>query len=140
MSAYPPAYPPPWQPPAQPRKSGLNGWQIAGIVAASIVALLVIGGIVKSGQTSSGTITYTVTSQASPGQAMVTYDTGSGSQQSTESLPWSVTLTKPNIASLVAQAGDGTGSVSCSITEGGKVLASNSSSGAGAVVTCATTT
>ena len=91
---------------------------------------------------SSGTHTVVFAAQTSDGSQMnVSYGLGGDSSDANGSAsPWSKTSTTTEAvttASVVAQSqGDGDGSVSCSITVDGKVVKTNQSTGAYAVVTC----
>lgn len=65
----------------------------------------------------------------------MTYATDSGEEQRTVPTGWSQSVTLTGTAVLVAQARLGQ-TINCSITENGIPLASNSSTGDHAVVTC----
>lgn len=113
-----------------------------------LVALLFIGGcsaIVISAGTSvdhqahvKHTVIYSVTGTDSGTD--VTYQTASGmSQQSSVPLPWSATVTFTgfdDFADLTATVGSNNGTVRCTITEDGKVVATNTASGAFASANC----
>ena len=91
------------------------------------------------------TVVYSVTSDGSAtGSSTYASFTGGGMHQAQDTnaaLPWSKILTlsgEMNIMSLVAQASSGASdqSISCSISRGGRVIATNTSTGGYAVVTC----
>lgn len=90
----------------------------------------------------SSTHTIVFAAQTSDGSQMnVTYGLGGDSSDANGTAsPWSKTSTTPDavtMASVVAQSqGDGSGSVSCSITVDGKVVKTNQSTGAYSLVTC----
>lgn len=93
-------------------------------------------------------ITYEVTGEQGSSSGLgpgtsVTYTSGENmqlSQNTSVDLPWTETVDLGDnpfqMATLTAQAGDGVTSITCRITEGGEVVAENTSSGQFAVVTC----
>jgi hypothetical protein len=117
--------------PAAPRKHRRN-LAVAGIILIAAVAVY--------GVTRAGAASHTVTLAAHGGGSMdVTYSVGgSNSQDTAAASPWRVTYTVTGAVPTVAmtvQNGAG-GAVSCSITEDGQVVSSNTSHGAYAVVQC----
>ncbi|MCD2198258.1 MmpS family protein [Actinomycetospora endophytica] len=96
----------------------------------------------SSGSTTTGPSTYTY-KITGPSRAMITYTKANLqiAQESSAKVPWTKTVDKSggsfSVASLTAQ-NSGSGTISCSITddETGAVIASNSSEGPYAVVTC----
>jgi len=149
----PPGYQP--SPPgyAPPRKKRRWPWIVGGIVAFFVIIGIAAGGGDNSGPTGNGgpgapaaeagEVVYEVTGQGT-GEAMsITYVTNAQFNQAQEngaSLPWSKTVDLGNglfnLASVVAQAGDGTTSITCKITKDGEVLVENTSTGQYALVTC----
>ena len=90
-------------------------------------------------------VVYSVTGTGTGSSSTITYDTtqeGAGqngeSQASDASLPWSKTITASGLFtdfSLSAQNGAG-GSITCTITEDGKVLNTNTATGQFAIASC----
>lgn len=73
------------------------------------------------------------------GTAMVTYSTPGGTAQATVHLPWSFTIpaTTPLDFAYVSAQLDGTGSISCSISDGaGTVQKANTSTGQYVIASC----
>ena len=115
------------------QRNGVLGVTIA--VAAVAGMYLINGG---GGQAGAGTVVL----QASGGSAMdVAYTIGDRNSQDTSAAsPWSVTYRvtggMPYAGITVQNGGGDSPTVSCSITEDGQVVASNTSYGAYAVVQC----
>jgi hypothetical protein len=114
--------------------------------SASAAAAAAASSSAAAAEEAARTVVYSVTSNGS-GTALITYATftGGGMQQAQDAsatLPWTKTLTLSsvgmNIMSLVAEASSGANdqSISCSISRGGRVIATNTSTGGYAVVTC----
>lgn len=121
--------------------------QIIGLLVT--IAVLMLGvGLIGHGMQSHDTpstdtsvttrdVVITVTSSTGTGAATVTYTTLSGQQQDNASLPWTRDLGPVGNVSVVAQAGEYTTGVSCAIAVNGIQVASNTSTGQYAVVSCA---
>jgi copper(I)-binding protein len=118
----------------------------AAAASSSAAAAAAASSSAAAAEEAARTVVYSVTSNGS-GTALITYATftGGGMQQAQDAsatLPWTKTLTLSsggmNIMSLVAQASSGANdqSISCSISRGGRVIATNTSTGGYAVVTC----
>jgi hypothetical protein len=123
--------------PAPSRKHRLRNGLL--ITAAAIVALIVLSAIGNAiGNAGQPAHTVTLSVQGS-GTMDVTYSVGdTNSQDTAAASPWQasyqVTGDLP-YAGITAQNG-GSGSISCSITEDGQAVSSNTSYGAYAVVQC----
>lgn len=131
-------------------------WVIAGIVVVFFIIGIAAGGGEQapsgnggpaagdSPAADSGTV-YEITGQGAD-TASITYVTNSQINQAQENgaaLPWTKTVQLGdgffNYSSVVAQVGEGVTSITCRISQGGKVLVENTSTGPYAVVTCSGT-
>jgi hypothetical protein len=103
-----------------------------------------------SDSSGSNVVTYEVTSDGKTASsvAYATFDlNGGGTKQSTDAaLPFKVdvkladaSMFSTSIYSLVAQAADGATTITCKVSHNGKVVSTNTSTGAYAVVTCSGT-
>lgn len=116
-------------------------WRQGGLIGLLIVAG-VVGGCaqhnVKPNQNAGNTIRYDITGDSGVAQN-VTYMISQGEQQETSvKLPWSKEFTaERGFDTFVVKAQNaGTGSISCKITVGGKVINQQVSNGRYAVVMC----
>ena len=137
----------PDQRPAYKRRPKVVGGIVIFVIALGILAAAIHpGGHSNSGNpataTSSEPTTGTwVTVTGTPGvnsqaEASITYTTSSGTRQVTNvSLPWR-DETSSGPVTVVAQGGANTYGISCEITRNGNQVASNTSNGEYAVVTC----
>lgn len=136
----PPVYAPPDEsgsPRAKPPRSRSTWIIVIAIAIAAVVAVVAVQSF-KAGSD----VTYTVTGTGvNPGgtadAGTITYSSSQGQQQlSSVALPWTATV-KDSSPVIVAQAGQDASSITCAIrSSGGKVLATQTSSGQFAVVTC----
>ena len=126
--------------PAQP--TAVNGAPVADATpkanpAIGLLVALLIGGGTYFYMTNKGDVTIRVEGR---GSALISYGAGGNQSQTTERLPWSTKVSADTVSGIavVAQRNEGgSGTISCSIISGGSTVASQSSSGAYAVVTCA---
>ncbi|MGI5246664.1 MmpS family transport accessory protein [Dactylosporangium sp. CA-139066] len=85
-------------------------------------------------------VVFEVTGKGVTKATSVTYGIGGNSSQANgAALPWKKEASSTDMlltASIVAQSGNGTGTITCRITVDGKVVVENSSEGQYAVVTC----
>ena len=119
--------------PAPPRRrQRRNGLLIAGAVIVGLIAAVAIGHAASAAHT----VTLTV---HGGGTMDVAYRVGNKDSQDTSATsPWQATYHITGefpYASITAQNG-GSGSISCTITEDGNVVSSNTSNGAYSVVQC----
>ena len=126
------------QPPAASSRGNTRRNQIVG--AAIALAALVV--IIAVNHASSGPAAGTLVLRANGGSAMdVTYSAGDKNSQDTSAAsPWQVsykvTGDMPVVSLVVQNRGSGSDTVTCSITEDGQVVSSNTSHGAYAVAQC----
>jgi hypothetical protein len=110
-------------------------YTLAAIALGAVVLLLVIG--YESFRTSSSSeVVYSVTGDSVASE--ITYGTSDGPlRESSVSLPWQTTVVTGAVATVIAQGDGRSHSLSCIITSaGGVLLATQTSVGPFAVVTC----
>ncbi|MGC4935970.1 MmpS family transport accessory protein [Gordonia sp. DT30] len=144
-----PGFPPPGQGPGfpPPKKRPVWPWILGGgiilliiVVVVAVVALVGVGKDVENKVSGPVTVTYEVKGDGS--SAFIAYMTADGtlSRADSQSIPWTTNVTitgslKP--VSLAASNGvDDSGSITCTIREGSKVIATDTKSGEGAVAAC----
>jgi hypothetical protein len=157
MTNAPPPYVPrtPLAPPPVEKKKTLYRrrwfWVVIVLLAAIVGGAVVVGGRgggapTKGAAEPTNTIVYSVTGSGSPTVSSITYATvGHGNQNgqvavSGVSIPWSKTITAPdslNAFSLTVQNGSvGLSYVTCTISEDGELLITNTSKGPYAIASC----
>lgn len=125
-------------------------WAVIVLLAAigGVTAMVVGGGGAPTKRTAvpTNTIVYSVTGSGTPTVSTITYAAaGNGNQDgqvalSNVSIPWSKTVTAPDTLTsftLTVQNGSvGLSYVTCTITEDGELLITNTSKGPAAIATC----
>lgn len=125
------------QPPLPRPHWSTNRGLIIATCAAGIAIIIAIAATRALWVTSSATSTITYTVSGVGVASSISFADSQGTQQVTNvGLPWSRSVDGGRVASIVAQAGAG-GTISCTITEGGSVVAQQTSEGQYAVVSCA---
>jgi hypothetical protein len=120
-------------------------WFSIGFVVLIVIIIVAVSASVSNVAHKQHTVVYSVTGNGTLSSSTITYATvqeGNGqngeSQASDAALPWSKTITASGLFTdftLSAQNG-GSGSITCTITEDGKVINTNTATGQYAIATC----